>query len=195
MIRVAGFDPSLTAFGCALLTLPSPDEPSERVRMTGAHAHTWKTTPRQGKHERFQRLLTEVASATAGADLVVIEGLAYGAKGSAVLDLAGLHWLVRQWLWAHHHDYAVIPPSLRAKWLTGKGNAPKDECLAAAIKRFPDCDVRDNNQADALTLAAMGAEHLGVPLVPMPADRRELLYTNNRKGQPQIGWPERNHDG
>lgn len=185
--RVVGLDASLTSFGAALAC-------------TGAvpQLHRWR--PRNKGHERLdyltRRMLdvctfidNEAAPRGLGADLVVLEGLAYGAKGRGILDLAGLHWVLRQALWDCGQPYVVMPPALRAKWLTGKGNASKDECLIAAIKRFPAAAVDGNDVADALTLAAMGMEHLGQPLAKMPADRRELLYTLNREHKPQIDWP------
>jgi crossover junction endodeoxyribonuclease RuvC len=47
--------------------------------------------------------------------------------------------------------------------------------LLAVARRFPDYDVRNNNEADALVLAAMGFDHLGQPLVQMPAPHRAAL--------------------
>jgi crossover junction endodeoxyribonuclease RuvC len=121
---------------------------------------------------------------TATADVVVIEGLSFGSKGSAVTDLAGLHWLVRHTLWKTGVPYAVVAHPTMAKWLTGKGNAGKDECLAAAIKRFPLADITGNDEADALTLAAMGCARYKRPLVQMPADRTVVLSA--------VEWPQLN---
>lgn len=177
-MTLVGLDGALTAYGAAVLYPQSG----------GGHGvpslYTWKTAPRQHIHARIQHLAVSVLNACAGSDLVAMEGLAnYGAKhGSTSLDLAGLHWIVRQLLWANGYSYVVIPAPVRAKWLTGNGNAGKDECLAAAIKRFPMADIRDNNQADAITLAAMAAAHRGCPLVTMPASSDEQLA--------KITWPD-----
>ena len=40
-------------------------------------------------------------------------------------------------------------PSIK-KFATGKGNAKKDMMIASAIEKYPDQDVLDDNQADAL---------------------------------------------
>lgn len=176
MTSVLGLDPSLTSFGAALAM---GDAKPQLVR--------WR--PKDRGHQRLGYLRDVMLGVASHADLVVLEGLAFGAKGSAVLDLAGLHWLLRQALWEVGQPYVVVAPMLRAKWLTGKGNASKDDCLVAALKRFPAADIDGNDVADALTLAAMGMEHLGQPIAQMPADRRELLYSTNRKHLPQIAWP------
>ena len=44
-------------------------------------------------------------------------------------------------------------------------------------------DVTNNNEADALVLAAMGADHLGAPLVDLPQTHRAALDA--------VQWPTR----
>jgi crossover junction endodeoxyribonuclease RuvC len=131
---------------------------------------------------------------------VVIEGLAFGAKGSSLLDLAGLFHVVTHRLWQLKVPYVVISPFQRAKYLTGRAGASKEDCLIAALKRFPDAGITGNDQADALTLAAMGADWAGFPLVKMPADQRAVLtdVVPAKKvagrvvpAHPAIAWPER----
>lgn len=175
-MNVVGLDPSLTSFGAAVLRGDTVTLNRFRCKERG--------------HARLDYLLKNMWGVVTGADLVVMEGLAFGAKGSAFLDLAGLHWLIRHDLYRGGVPYAVVPPSSRAKWLTGRGNATKDECLAASIRRFPGVNITGNDEADALTLAAMGRAWLGRPYVTMPTDRHALLRAVNRKGQPAIAWPD-----
>jgi crossover junction endodeoxyribonuclease RuvC len=63
----------------------------------------------------------------------------------------------------------------RAKFCTGRGNAAKDEVLAAAIKRWPELDIADNNQADALILAMMGAQWAGAITGEFPSTHLAAL--------------------
>ena len=65
-------------------------------------------------------------------------------------------------LWADQHrvDVLHIYPSTLKKFATGKGNANKAMMIAAAIKKYPDQDVQDDNHADALHLLAWGREEL-----------------------------------
>lgn len=177
---VAGLDPSLTSFGLA--------------KISGGQVQIARAAPRTRGHERLAYLLSAVESWVAGAHLVIIEGPALAAQGSAIIDLGGLHWLVRHRLWELGAPYAVVVPALRAKYITGNGRAGKDQCLAAVVRRFPQVPVDGNDEADALTLAAMGADHLGEPLALLPQAQREVLRqlstSGRRRGQPSIIWPE-----
>jgi Holliday junction resolvasome RuvABC endonuclease subunit len=182
--RVAGLDPSLTSFGLTVVSGPDLRPCCYRLR------------PKTRGHERLAYLLAEVDRLTAGCDLAVIEGVAFAATGSTLLDLAGLGWMVRHQLWEAGIPYVMVAPSTRAKYITGNGSAGKDECLAAVIKRLGHlADVTGNDVADALTLAAMGSDWAGFPLAAMPALQRAVLTSvhqdKKRRGQPVIAWPAR----
>jgi Holliday junction resolvasome RuvABC endonuclease subunit len=185
-LKVAGLDPSLTSFGLAVIW-GGPDLVPLLYRL--------KTGKLRG-HERVAFLLDEVTSMVRGCDLAVVEGAVLVAAGGGEnrLALAGLHWIVRHRLWEIGLPYAVVAPSTRAKWLTGNGGAGKDDCLVAAVKRFPRAEISGNDTADALALAAMGAAAYGQPYVPMPQDRTALLHaartTRQHRGEPVIGWPK-----
>ena len=86
----------------------------------------------------------------------------------------------------------TIPPASLKMYATGKGNASKDAVLAAAIRRYPDVEFDGNDAADALILAAMGADHLGFPLVsktPSGRKSRATLPARNREALGKIDWP------
>lgn len=170
-IRVLGLDLSLTATGLAEVG-------------TNYTASTLKPGKAVGTgYDRLDWILghvRDVAHEYADGHLVVVEGPAYGAKGSAVHQIAGLWWLITHHLWLGGIDFAVVPPAALKRYATGKGNAGKDEVLLATARRFPDFDG-DNNAADALWLAAMGADHAGQPIAAMPATNREALV--------KVEWP------
>src|SRR5690606_38220704 len=71
--------------------------------------------------------------------------------------------------------YAVVAPTPLKKYVTGRGNASKDEVLAAAIRRWPDAAINGNDEADAYALRAMGLDHLGHPVADVPKTHREAL--------------------
>jgi Holliday junction resolvasome RuvABC endonuclease subunit len=78
--------------------------------------------------------------------------------------------------------FAVVQPSTLKRLATGKGNAGKDEVLAAAIRRLG-FDGHDNNEADALWLLAAGHVWYGAPGAPqLPASHREALA--------KVQWPD-----
>jgi Holliday junction resolvasome RuvABC endonuclease subunit len=184
MPAVGGLDPSLTSFGAARASSASTVELAR-----------WRPGDRSG-HVRLDWLLGNVEAFVKGCDFVVMEGAAVSRVlgGEAHLNLAGLHWLVRHRLWQLGMPYAVVSPAQRAKYITGNGRASKEDCLIAAIQRFPFAGVRGNDQADALTFAAMGLDWAGCPLAAMPAAQRAVLTavvraTGKRPAHPAISWP------
>lgn len=72
-------------------------------------------------------------------------GIGVGFKFSAVVEL----FCVQQ---SPIIDCVSVPPSVIKKFATGKGNAKKEQMLAAAQKIWD--DVTDHNEADALWLLA-----------------------------------------
>jgi crossover junction endodeoxyribonuclease RuvC len=161
-VSVLGLDLSLTSTGTALFD--GTDYATARLR----------PHPKLRGHERLDWLLDAIAEQTRHVPLVAIEGPAFGAQGSAYHQLAGLWWLVAHQLWAARTPFAVVPPSNVKRYATGKGNAGKDDVLREVTRRFPHF-TGGNDEADALVLAAMGADHLGHPLTPMPATHRAAL--------------------
>jgi Holliday junction resolvasome RuvABC endonuclease subunit len=176
MPHILGLDLSLTGTGrCRLSVAHDPIVQTTKTKFTG--------------HERLQWII-DTTGIHSKLDLVVLEGPAYSRQAGQAghHERAGLWWLIAHRLWLARIPYAVVPPNVRAKYATGKGNAGKDEVLASVIKRYGHLvDVADNNQADALILAAMGAHHLGAPLVDVPKLNATALEAAK--------WPELPSDG
>lgn len=151
----------------------------------GAVVHLDTVKSKTTGHERLREVIQVVrrwAGSPADPHLVVIEGPSYASKGGLSHERAGLWWLVAHRLWENGIPYAVMAPTSRAKYATGRGGAGKDEVLIAAVKRFGHlAEIGDNNQADALILAAAALDHLGQPLAPMPATNRSALDA--------VAWP------
>lgn len=178
-MKIVGLDLSLTSIGVAIIV--NGHAVTDRIMSKGTRAATL------AQRERRLRSLTEkIGTFTTGADLVVIEGPSYGqARQGGQHDRAGLWWLVVSHTLGDHIDAAdvvEVPPAARAKYATGKGNAPKDQVLAAVVRRYPDVDVTGNDEADALILAAMGARQLGAPIDDMPQLHLEAMV--------KVTWPE-----
>lgn len=152
------------------------------VGVVGGHLYeTLSVKPgKRTGHERLAWIGEQLLATYGTADLVVVEGPAFGAKGDAYHQLAGLWWLIAHQVWGAGKPIAVVSPSALKKYATGKGTAGKDEVLLATARRFDDF-AGGNDEADALWLAAMGADHLGVPLVDMPALQRKSLEA--------VKWP------
>jgi crossover junction endodeoxyribonuclease RuvC len=91
--------------------------------------------------------------------IVYVEGLSFGAKGNAIMQLAGLHYLIRINLCLKDGlKYDIIPPTTLKKFTTGKGNAKKELMLLEVYKRWG-IEFKDNNLADAYSLARMALDN------------------------------------
>jgi crossover junction endodeoxyribonuclease RuvC len=117
------------------------------------------------------------------ADWVVVEGPSYGSQGAQQghHERAGLWWMVADKMSSTKAQWIVVAPTSLKKYATGKGNASKDQVLSAAINRYREFPVDDNNVADALVLAAMGRDALGIPLATVPKVNRDALD--------KVQWP------
>lgn len=189
---VIGIDPSLTGTGIAHIdTDDQTTVETHTVSSKGKRDDDWYT-----RLTRIECLAGEIVhhahhlhpdvpddpAMDFTADLVVIEAPSLGqARQGGVLDRHGLWWAILARLTAAGVSYACVSPAARAKYATGKGNAGKDTVLLAVARRYPRVDVQDNNQADALVLATMGADHLGTPLTDLPKAHRDALA--------KVAWP------
>ena len=99
---------------------------------------------------------------------MVVEQPAYSQTGGSHHDRSGLWWLIVATLREWGFDVVEVTPGGVKKYATGKGNASKDQVLAAVVKRYPQADITDNNIADAWVLAAMGARALGYEVDSLP---------------------------
>ena len=74
----------------------------------------------------------------------------------------------------------VVPPKTRAKYATGNGGADKRAVLAAVRAAYPQFTIRNDNEADAVVLAAIGARSLGHPIDDLPASHLAALKTKGK---------------
>ncbi|NGO73177.1 hypothetical protein, partial [Streptomyces boncukensis] len=171
---VIGIDPSLTSTGIAGADWADALRPAKD--MTG--------------HHRFGWLRGEVIDRTRAADLVVIEGPAYGQQLQAGHhERAGLWWAITHALWARDIPYAVATPHSRAIYATGRANPAQHEPRARraritkgmvhtfAVEQLGvGCEGPGRyDMADAAVMAAMGLDWIGHPTVPVPQQQRRAL--------------------
>lgn len=187
MTRVLGIDPSLTSTGVALIdadlratTYRVESAPPKR----GRGDKTAPTLPERRERIRavVERATELVLPAHPRVDLAVIEGPSYGSVGAGQWE--------RGWLWGAIVDrlilaevpVAVVPPTVRAKWATGSGAAGKSPVAVHLSRMWPNVpeDVSDDVW-DALALASIGAQHVGLLPVELVRHREQL---------DKVAWPE-----
>ena len=178
-MRVVGIDLSLTATGITTIDLDAGTIDVATITSKGKADFTLA----QRAH-RLSELRHDIGDALAPWDevaLVVVEQPAYAQTSGHHHDRSGLWWMVVDALRGARVPVAEVTPGGVKRFAAGKGNAPKDTVLLHVARRWPDVPVRDNNQADSLVLAAMGARHLGHPVDAMPVSHLAAMAA--------VRWP------
>lgn len=128
--------------------------------------------------QRLIDIRDSVAVAVENADLVLIELLPQHMKAAGITAM--VHGVVRVLLVELGIPYTMITPGTLKTYATGKGNATKSDMRIALYQRFG-IDERDDNQADAWWLRALGLDLYGEPLTQvsgstkMPETHRRAL--------------------
>lgn len=165
-----GIDLSLTSTGVAMVD-------DGKLALHG----TIKTTP-DGKRpkdeiERLHGIVDQVVSFLKEfkPDIVVLEGIAFMAHNTtAIAQLAGLSYLVRSVLTKMTIPYLVVAPSSLKKFITGKGNSPKDTMMMEVYKQYKHSFL-DNNESDAFSLAAVGMASGGSPIKKLTIPQTQVV--------------------
>lgn len=174
-MRIIAFDLSLTATGVAMA-----DDGVQVFR-------TFTLTPPKGMAglDRLSWIrdsildLVDPDTRSERPDLVVLEGYSYASAHQAH-QLGELGGVIRMALRDAMVPHTDIQPGTLKRFATGKGNAKKEDMLAAAIRRLNYLGS-NHNEADALWLYAAALEAHGYPLAQLPKDQVAALDV--------VSWP------
>lgn len=151
-MKTLGLDLSLTGTGVCVL-----DE--EDMVLSSVKSKPVGKKPIDELH-RLQKIVREIEDTVVDNEdikYVAIEGLALMAKNTtSLMQLAGLNYLVRHMLEEYRKEFIIVAPSSLKKFITGKGNAPKDHVMLELFKRY-DVTILDNNEADSFALAKIAS--------------------------------------
>lgn len=181
MTTIVGVDPSISSTGLAVWR----DGSISVQTVTSDTKEPWPV--------RWRQILTGIPRA--GLDLrptttlfVIEQPPAKFVGANAALPNHGLYGILIYTCWLSHVTYVDIQPTQLKKFATGKGSGAgsnKEAVLLAIERRYGHLtQIKDNNQADAFTLMAMGLHHYGHPLADLPIAHTERLS--------RINWPEWN---
>lgn len=178
---VAGIDPSLTSAGVAILSEGEPVHVSHHGH-PGHKLDSYRTRSRRVR-KQVADVVTAVMSHGATPDLVVIEEHPYAVRISAgEFDRCALWHGIFGAFDARGGTPVVVMNNMTAKkWITGRGDAKKPDIVATVESWWPGSAVNDD-EADALGLAAIGAFHLGDPMPFEPKPRHTT-------GLEKVAWP------
>jgi Holliday junction resolvasome RuvABC endonuclease subunit len=188
MATIVGLDLSLVRTGIAVLTDGRPT----LVRSVG-HAGVSGANYRD-RSRRITSQCSAVCDALKGQqspfltarsiDLAVIEDqLAHGPMLPSALDRSAMWWGVYSALASRGIPVVVVNPMTLKVWTTGKGRADKADMLAAV--REWGWAPANHDEADALSLASIGAFHCGDPVPFKTKDRHAA--TLEKVAMPTIG--------
>ena len=184
-MNVVGLDLSLTSTGMARFA------GGQLVEVANARSKGKRADSVYDRFLRLNRLENEVLTFAVDdlPDLVVVESPSFGSKGGSAHDRSGLWWQIVSGVLREGVALATVAPTTRAKYATGSGRADKDVVMAHVIERY----VKDgtprivnDDQADAVALAAMGCRWLGEPVEP-----EGFLPEENLKAMEGAHWPVR----
>jgi len=96
-------------------------------------------------------------------DVVIIEGYSFASRNGQAHSIGELGGAVRMRLWEFNIPFIDIPPTCRAKFATGKGNAGKTEVISSISAKtgltFEGSGADD--ECDAWVLEQMGLTYIG----------------------------------
>jgi len=164
-ITSLGIDLSLCNTGCVYLNKKKYTAISIKTKKTG-------NAPLQ----ELKRLLHIINAVNiAEIDIAVIEGLPFGmVRSVSLMQLAGLNYLMRNFLHNNKKQFVIVPPTQLKKYVTGKGNCGKEVMLLETYKRYG-VSFTDNNLCDAYGLAQIGLAILDKNTKKLTKIQREII--------------------
>lgn len=146
-----GLDISLTGTGLVVL--------NDKLEIVRQSLITSK--PIADRFNRFHGILDSIMSdvRTHQPKIVFIEGYSYNSNGGSMFDRAELGGIIKKALWDKKVKFEELAPTSLKKFITGKGNAPKELMMLKTFKKFG-VEFSDNNLCDAYGLARYGYEYL-----------------------------------
>lgn len=169
-IQILALDLSLNASGWAMGPASGDDRPQYGV-----------LSPPKGWMGvvRLAHLRERIMPLARAASVVVIEEYAWFAKGRAGISLGELGGVIRLALHDAGIPWVAVNQTYVKQFATGKGNAKKNDMLAAAIRKLG-YEGSSDDEADALWLLAMARmQYSGV------GNKLQGKILN------QIAWPHR----
>lgn len=162
MTSIIGIDPSLTSTGFS------------GCGLTGTISSKFKGV------ERLEDICQQLANfiVTCPADSVaVIENYSFASRNSQAHAIGEVGGVIRLTLFRNGVPFVEVPPTCRAKFATGRGNASKNEVISAISARtgLVWSGKGADDQADAWILEEMGRSVIGTQRFDWPKANLDAL--------------------
>ena len=111
--------------------------------------------------ERFDFILTTIYEIISKYKdfFIFIEGISYHSISQRSYQQGALHWLIVVMCYKNNFKYSVVAPTANKKFMTGKGNAKKEDMIYHVKNKY-DIDFKSSDLCDAFSLAQYGREML-----------------------------------
>lgn len=108
---------------------------------------------------------------------IVLEGYSFASKGAYSHEIGELGGVVKIAFYEQHWRWVHVPPTVRAKFATGRGNASKGEVVSAISARTGIAWTGSGaaDECDAWILQEMGLAYLGEPRYNWPEAQLAVL--------------------
>jgi Holliday junction resolvasome RuvABC endonuclease subunit len=190
-VRFIGLDPSLSCTGAVVIGRPGAGHDLEvdhvlSIKTSGSKRATidQRAARLAAISRQWDRLLDTVAEEHPGDGMwLAVEAHDFQTKkeeGGHAHDRAGLWWMLVTAAGAYGARVAIVPPPTLKVYATGDGKASKEQVQESVERRYG-ISLANDNEADALTLAAMAADAYGTPLAEAPRECRRALTS--------VTWP------
>lgn len=160
-MNVLGLDISLTSTGCSMA------------------GETWIISTESKGAERLSRISNNIVDVIMNnpIDIVVIEGYSFASRNSQAHSIGELGGAVRMKIWERGVPYIDIPPTCRAKFATGKGNANKNEVISAISAKtgIAWAGAGADDRCDAWILEQMALTKMGLSPYDWPVTNISAL--------------------
>ena len=183
-LAYVGLDLSLTGAGIALALVTEGDAPEIKCKTLGRKGTNSETLAQRWRRiDQLARAVDDLVLAVpAPIGAIAIEAPAYSQSTGKTHDRSGLWWEVYRRVAEQGPTFEVGTGKVKI-YATGKGTADKDEIIASTVRRYPTAPISNNNEADAVVLAAIAARVAGASLEPsMPKTHLRALDGLTLKG-------------
>jgi len=153
---IIGLDLSLTSTGVSIYSLAEDSITTESI----------KTSNKNSYMQRYKIILDrllEIDHFTLPCSIYFIEGYSFGSfgKSSSMSNLIELGGIIKYDLTNRERFYIDVPPTVLKKFVTGKGNAKKEDIKLALYKKYHK-EFKNSDEADAYALTMFGLKYLAL---------------------------------
>lgn len=177
MYRVCGIDPSTKTGICNLEIHQARGQDTEINYETRLVKPNIKSDNQSNHMRRIQAITNDIMSGVFSfePDLVVVEGYSFASRFTSFTAVE-INAILRLRLFENNIPYILVPPTTLKKFITGRGNAKKQDMLLEVYKRWQ-VEAKTDDEIDAYGLAMLGAAFQGY-LKDMPKVNMSIFEKN-----------------